>query len=242
VRADQYAQEPSFGGSPCENPGTGVAFFAMEIPSLGARDRNTLVILGAGATRGASFVHGDAVVQPPLDYGFFQVLQMSATGRTLAGRSLIDHVRTVYGPALNVGLETVFNNLDAARVFHETFKIARGRHLEEPRRLIDALRIVLPALLGETISGPCDFHSALARRLRVGDAVISLNYDCVIDRALADDAGFRFDPERGGYGVEVDSGAALWRRSGRGKRPGQAQVEPLSPGRVSSHLTAEATP
>src|SRR6266540_4581610 len=191
----------------------------MEIPSIGARERSTLVILGAGATRGASFVAGDALVPPPLDYDFFQVLQMSATGRGPSGRALIDHVRTVYGPAVDIGLETVFNNLDAARVFHATFKIARGRHLEEPRRLIDALRVVLPELLGETIVDHCDFHAALASRLRVGDAVISLNYDCVIDRALAAHAGFRFDPERGGYGVPVDSGADPWRRSGRGKRP-----------------------
>jgi hypothetical protein len=190
----------------------------VEIPSIGAKERNTLVILGAGATRGASFVKSDDLIAPPLDADFFQVLQMSATGRTPAGRTLIDHVRTVYGSALNVGLETVFNNLDAARVFHSTFNITKGRYLEEPKRLIDALRLVLPALLGESIHGECDFHAALANRLRVGDAVVSLNYDCVIDTALREHAGFRFDPERGGYGVPVASGADAWRRSGRGKR------------------------
>jgi SIR2-like domain len=131
----------------------------------------------------------------------------------------VDHVRTVYGSALDAGLENVFNNLDAARVFHATFNIKKGRILEEPNRLIDAPRVVLPALLGETISQHCAFHEALAVRLRVGDAVISLNYDCVVDRALAEHAGFRFDVERGGYGVPVSSGADLWRRSGRGKRP-----------------------
>jgi hypothetical protein len=132
---------------------------------------------------------------------------------------LLEHVRTVYGPALNVGLETVFNNLDAARTFHEEFKVTRGRVLREPRRLIDALRTVLPALLGESISrGACSTHAALAERLYVGDAVISLNYDCVMDEALRTNAGFRFDPERRGYGVDVADGAELWRKSGRGKR------------------------
>ena len=191
----------------------------VEIPLLGAKERNTLVILGAGATRGAEFVDKDALVPPPLDNDFFQVLQMSQTGRTAEGRQLVDHVRTVYGPALDVGLETVFNSLDAARVFHSTFNITKGRILEEPSRLIDALRVVLPALLGETIGDDCGYHNALSGRLRVGDAVVSLNYDCVADRALANHAGFRFDAERGGYGVPVSSGADLWRRSGRGKRP-----------------------
>lgn len=191
---------------------------AVDIPSLGLKDRKTLLILGAGATRGASFVKADAAVPPPLDLDFFQVLQLSASGRSAEGRSLIEHVRTVYGPALSIGLETVFNNLDAARTFHEKFNVTRGRILEEPRRLIDALRTVLPALLGETITGSCTTHAAIASRLYVGDVVISLNYDCVMDDALREHAGFRFDPDRGGYGLDVATGAEHWRRSGRGKR------------------------
>ncbi len=143
---------------------------------------------------------------------------MSASGRSDEGRKLIEHVRTVYGPALTVGLETVFNNLDAARTFHEKFKVTSGRLLEEPKRLIDALRIVLPELLGESITGQCSTHAALAGRLSVNDAVISLNYDCVMDDALRNHAGFRFDPQRGGYGLPVAKGANVWRRQGKGKR------------------------
>jgi len=191
----------------------------MEIPSIGARERATLVVIGAGATRGASFVSSDGLLPPPLDADFFQVLQMSATGRTAEGRALIEHVRTVYGPSMGVGLETTFNNLDAARVFHHQFNITRGRALQEPKRLMDHLRVVLPQLLGETIHGECDFHRALAARLRVGDAVVSLNYDCVMDMALRAHAGFRFDPDRGGYGAGVVSGADDWKNSGRGRRP-----------------------
>jgi hypothetical protein len=190
----------------------------VDIPSLGLKDRKTLVILGAGATRGASFVEPDAAVPPPLDQDFFQVLQMSASGRSDEGRKLIDHVRTVYGPALNTGLETVFNNLDAARIFHQKFNVTSGRILEEPKRLIDALRTVLPELLGESITDSCSTHRAIASRLYVGDAVVSLNYDCVMDDALRTHAGFRFDPERGGYGLEVAEGANDWRRHGKGKR------------------------
>src|SRR4051794_14552010 len=139
----------------------------MEIPSLGCKRRTTLVILGAGATRGASFVESDEPLRPPVDRDFFKVLQVSRTGRTDAGRSLLEHVRTIYGPALDVGLETVFNNLDAARTFHNAFKVKRGRHLEQPTRLIAALNAVVPSLLGETISGECAYHSALASRLQV---------------------------------------------------------------------------
>jgi hypothetical protein len=192
---------------------------AMELPAIGGKERKTLVLLGAGATRGASFVATDAAVTPPLDADFFQVLQMSETGRIGEARELLDHVRRVYGPGLDVGLETVFNNLDAARTFHDEFHVGRGRRLQQPGRLIDALRTVLPRLLGESISGPCAFHAILASHLRVGDAVISLNYDCVMDQALSHSAGFRFDPERGGYSLPVEAGAEQWRRAGRGRRP-----------------------
>lgn len=192
---------------------------SVNIPALNGKDRKTLVILGAGATRGASFVQPDVPVPPPLDADFFQVLQMSETGRKHEARELLDHVRATYGPALEVGLETVFNNLDAARVFHSEFALGRGRRLQQPQRLIDHLRVVVPGLLGESISGHCEYHALLAARLHVGDAVISLNYDCVMDHALCEHAGFRFDPDRGGYGAPIQSGAELWRRGGRGKRP-----------------------
>lgn len=191
----------------------------VNVPGLGGKDRKTLVILGAGATRGASFVGGDTPVPPPLDADFFQILQMSATGRGAEARELLEYVRSNYGPALDVGLETVFNNLDAARVFHNEFAIGRGRRLQQPQRLIDNLRVVLPQILGETVTADCDYHARLAGRLHVGDAVISLNYDCVMDLALRDHAGFRFDPDRGGYVHPVAGGADGWRRGGRGKRP-----------------------
>ena len=107
----------------------GLKLPAVEIPSLGCKKRTTLVILGAGATRGASFVETDQPLQPPVDRDFFRVLQVSSTGRSDHGRRLLSHVRTVYGAALNVGLETVFNNLDAARTFHSAFNVTRGRHI-----------------------------------------------------------------------------------------------------------------
>lgn len=178
-----------------------------------------MVVLGAGATRGAEFV-AQARLPPPLDRDFFRLLQMSRTGRGAEGRALLDYVRDVYGPGLDIGMETVFSNLDAAQTFHETITIARGRPFQEPRRLIDAFRSVLPQLLLETIGyEDCGYHAALADGLRPTDVVVSLNYDCVIDRALISYAGARFSAERGGYGVDVGTGGAHWRGVARGRQP-----------------------
>jgi hypothetical protein len=193
----------------------------MKPRRLGNRDRKTLVILGAGATRGAEFVSSvSSAIVPPIDRDFFQILQLSEVGQTSAALDLLAHVWEVYGPDLDVGMETVFSNLQSAQAFHEKFNISRGRILTQPGRLIDNFNEVLPALMGETINdNSCGYHDAIARSLRTDDAVISLNYDCLIDRSLRDHAGSRFDPQKGAYGVPVATGYADWRSKSRGPQP-----------------------
>lgn len=178
------------------------------------------MVIGAGATRGASFVD-PAKLPPPLDRDFFRVLQMSQTGRTNEGRALLEHVREQYGPAMDVGMETVFSNLDAAKEFHEHVRVGGGAQARWPERRIDDFRTVLPSLLGETVGDEaCSHHGALAYQLRATDAVVSLNYDCVIDRALCSpQAGNRFAAARKGYGVDAVGEVADWRGHARGRSP-----------------------
>lgn len=191
----------------------------MKLPELGLHERKTLVVLGAGATRGSSFAEQSAV-PPPLDRDFFQILQMSSTGRSAAGRKLLEHVRRFYGPALDVGMETVFNNLDAAATFHQELNVGPGAVPQWPVRLIDAFRTVLPGLLGETIGNEaCRYHDELAARLRATDAAVTLNYDCVMDRSLCAQAGNRFSAERLGYGVPIAAGAEHWHGTAPGPSP-----------------------
>lgn len=191
----------------------------MEIQKLGSPDRKTLVVLGAGASRGASFANG-ALLPPPVDRDFFQILQMSRTGRTEDARALLEHVRDAYGPALDIGMETVFSNLDAAKTFAQEVKIDPGPTVTWPKKMIGTFRRVLPELLGETIgSAKCEHHLALARQLTTIDNVVSLNYDCLIDRALCEAAGSRFAADRGGYGVEVASGGDHWKGTAKGRAP-----------------------
>lgn len=191
----------------------------MEIPSLGLPKRKTLVVLGAGASRGASFVGGNAL-PPPVDRDFFQILQMSGTGRTRQGRRLLEHVREAYGPSLEVGMETVYSNLEAADTFSAQLKIHPGPTVVRWGRLIEDFNRVVPQLWEETINDEvCDHHVALARGLKAIDSVISLNYDCLIDRALCDHAGSRFSADRGGYGVDVGTGGQDWHGTAPGPVP-----------------------
>ena len=201
----------------------------MEIEKLGSPDRKTLVILGAGASRGASFVENSTMLPPPVDRDFFQILQMSKTGRSDDGRALVDYVRDAYGPALDVGMEAVFSNLDAASTFHHEVKIDPGPQTIWPTKLVDSFRRVLPELLGETIgAAECDYHLALARRLNTIDNVVSLNYDCLIDHALCTAAGSRFAAGRGGYGVDTAMGTHEWKGTAKGRQPKPSTLSPTA--------------
>jgi hypothetical protein len=182
---------------------------------FGVRDTPSLILLGAGATRGASFVRPDSErPPPPLDVDFFSVLHDSHAGRRSDARLLTDHVYATYG-TLGHGphprLETVFSNLALAATYYDNFRLSNEPHPRpRPSRLLDCIRDVIPELLGEAIQDHrCEFHSALARHITAQDVIISLNYDCLMDRALQEDCHAGFDPAQGAYGVPVGD-AAGW--------------------------------
>jgi hypothetical protein len=64
-------------------------------------------------------------------------------------------------------------------------------------------------MLNLTTSRACEYHELLAGLLSTQDAVISFNYDCLMDRALRDKAGEKWRPEVG-YGTTVTNGASSW--------------------------------
>jgi hypothetical protein len=108
-------------------------------------------------------------------------------------------------------MEAVFVELEGAAEFHEEFHVSRGRILREPRRTIDHFYRVLPAVLARSITASCAHHELLASFLESGDAVISFNYDCLMDEALKSDGGKRWNPHTG-YGFQAASGAKAWKQ------------------------------
>jgi hypothetical protein len=178
--------------------------------------RPTLVVLGAGATRGASFVGTDRNLHPPpLDSDFFKLLSRSPAGRSQQARALLQYVRKNHSATLDASMEAIFIELEGSAQFYQQFNITRGRIVREPQRTIDHFYRVLPAVMRHSITRGCRFHRALASALESGDSVISFNYDCVMDRALKSNGGRRWDPESG-YGFPVANGADHWKDWGGG--------------------------
>jgi len=176
----------------------------------------TLVILGAGASRAASFASENRSPLPPLDLDFFRQLQRLAPSRPVD--HLLAFVRSEFGARLNVSMEEFFSQAEYTDRFHTQLKVDRGRRTGRYKKALEAFYESIPLLFDKAVGdGRCEHHQRLARMLFTDDAVISFNYDCIIDAALRDAARIRWDPGKEGYGFKVKAGAEQWRgRRGKG--------------------------
>lgn len=77
---------------------------------------------------------------------------------------------------------------------------------------------LIPELFGAAISDVnCRWHDALVAGMDAGDAIVSFNYDCVIDRSLRNIGKRKWDP-RVGYGVPAGGAYEDWMdHSGTGR-------------------------
>ena len=72
------------------------------------RRRDAVILLGAGATRGAEFVTPGAVCSPPLDTDFFVQLRRSGLAGDHDGRRLLEFVDEEFG-GLEVRMESFYS-------------------------------------------------------------------------------------------------------------------------------------
>lgn len=176
--------------------------------------RKTLVILGAGATRGASFVDDPSGVLPPLDRDFFQ--QLTRLDQTRESRRLLEFIRSEYGHELGLSMERFFSEADYTDRFHRDLNVDPGPIVKRYRLALQDFYHALPRLLDVSTAASCVFHGQLASLLHTQDCVLSFNYDCVMDGALRDRAGRRWDPDKDGYAFPVIAGGPDWRTHGSG--------------------------
>ena len=177
----------------------------MRITRIGF-NRKTVVILGAGATRGASFVNGAPGALPPLDSDFFTQAQRLSTAkpRSLTTQLIRDVVGT-FGSNFALTMEGYLTRLEQLAHVLDDYRF-RGRPpaVNEYQRMRADFLQILAALLDESIGrGPvCDYHARLVTALSARDTVLSLNYDWLIDHTLKTHGFGKWNP-RIGYGVAV---------------------------------------
>ncbi len=159
------------------------------MPPFSPGDR--VVVIGAGATRGAS-TSRRRVVRPPLNNDFFTQLQRVEAEKH---RDLVDEVISdvtqLFGSNFSLTMEDYFSQLASIERMNElTGRAPRrfnGRTVAEMRKsLRGGLAAVLEASTDVSKKGtaPCAYHGVLVEHLNPRDTVISFNYDCVMDHAL----------------------------------------------------------
>jgi hypothetical protein len=174
-----------------------------------------VVVLGAGATRGASFVSKTAAAcLPPLDTDFFEQLQR--TGDESYADLILPIVRNIFGTKQEPSLETAFSALE------QSVKLVKAGCMGQPSEallreydsaiflLYKGLQTVFSKSLVEwkprewAVHRLCDYHLALAKVLSAKDTVLSFNYDCLFDSVIEESFGNKWDPELG-YGFNLVS-------------------------------------
>ena len=188
--------------------------------------RRTLVILGAGATRGAEFVdESQPTPLPPLDNDFFEQLsRMSSDSGVSSNTSdLFSFTRDEFGSEVGLSMEEFLSEVEYTDRFHTEFNIDPGPAVKRYQKALDNFHKVLPELLNDTCHQNCSYHDKLAESLRTKDCVISFNYDCLIDEAIKNNTLKRWDPATsangasGGYGFQPVNGSRYWRDHSTGR-------------------------
>lgn len=170
-------------------------------------------ILGAGATRGASFVSEKLnPCLPPLDGDFYNQLQRGQNDKHKElVKTVIKDTVELFGTNFRVTMETVFTLLDQmVRMISTTgeFRDFKRDELQQKKnRLIQAVGAVLEESMCEPQtrkSYECKYHTKLVEMLESDDHIITFNYDCLIDEALKKHGGQKWNA-RYGYGFKLGS-------------------------------------
>jgi hypothetical protein len=184
------------------------------------RDRKTLFILGAGATRGA-FSHAllnRKRIRAPLNGDFFNVVETFVRAQRDRGgvQARYQRVRQVFRSEFPtrgrwpIGMEEAFSLLYVSKDFPEIYRAPQGRHRQAGSRkeIEDFLRLTFAILtVIESKAASDSLYDRLVANLGPEDCIVTLNYDTMLDSALVRSG---WNPEKG-YGIGGTSGKIKWR-------------------------------
>jgi hypothetical protein len=199
---------------------------------VGDRNLKAVLLLGAGATRGAipHVLHCGKRIKPPLNGDFFKVAETYARGEgpRSAAQHRLNRLRAIFKRDLPLkGLPTMeeaFSLLYVAKDFPEIYNRGRGRRRVAGVRkeIDDFLHLLFPILsLLEQNNSYSTGYDRLAKTLRTGDTILTLNYDTLLDSALHRRG---WDPATG-YGISGTQRKVDWRKSKLDEEETRLQVE-----------------
>jgi hypothetical protein len=143
-----------------------------------------LFVLGAGATRGASFVNASKnPCLPPLDLDFYAQLQRIRNRKHQSTvREVIEDTVELFGVNFQVTMEAVFTTLEqTARMIETTGEnrdFKRGDLDEKKERLMQAIAATLEESLcagGQRVGTKCKHHRKLVAMMKPDDVSAAEN-------------------------------------------------------------------
>jgi SIR2-like domain len=184
----------------------------MDLNRIGFKGRGCLV-LGAGATRGASFLERAPVrlPLPPLDADFFtQIQRMTLLSNQQIAKRLLRFTVGEFGVGFKLTMEQFFTQVETLPQIFEQLRITKGRSYRQPASAMRWFRQALAAVFqesliteiaGASVPHRCGYHTRLAGALNGQDTILSFNYDCLIEESLRMNCA-AWDP-RYSYGIPL---------------------------------------
>ena len=172
-----------------------------------------VILFGAGATR-AAFGKGDP--PPPLDTDFFEIaLQIGSRGTGKLAKKVAKNVYELYDRVIGIGLEQYYRDIET-RLELGTFAKSANRPMNWNARredLEELIRRVLIQTTCEMNEGPAkvkasSLHKVVLKRIEKDDALLTFNYDTLIEESMPKTTSL-WTP-REGYGINVTGVKHAW--------------------------------
>src|ERR1043166_6718211 len=202
----------------------------MRINELGITNKKATVILGAGAARGAK-CFDNSLLPAPLDADFFALMQRVQHKEKLLS-DFLGFLRGEFGEGACPRMEELFTQLEALEEFHSNLRITPGprvrKYGDQLSKFVEIRSTFFRHLFVDNANQTrtCEYHDSLAQALNADDTIISFNYDCLMDGALARHGGRSWDPATG-YCLDVTGNSVPWSSvTGRG-RPAKNPIQVL---------------
>ncbi len=178
----------------------------MKFFCTGETSLRTCIVLGAGASYGDEWLFGKSYSRPPLDAGFFDYLSYwGQRVSPLTFETVLALAKREFGTFRGAGLEELFNRLTAKYQFGKDLPrsllrsdtITSLKDIEtQASQELEALKSTIYSVYSyfskgqppfvQFSSGNSSYHIPLVERLDWHDAILTFNYDCIVEECIAE--------------------------------------------------------
>jgi hypothetical protein len=172
-------------------------------------------IFGAGATMGSLIDTSD--IAPPVDNNFFSIAgRVPSHGTPQLANRVLKNVWDLYGEVYGVGLERYYSDIETRCRIGKCIKQPHKKMDWEKRKadLVELIRrvyVFTTSYLEKNMVMPrlSDAHSNILKYLKRNDAILTFNYDLLIEESFGEKSIWN---PIDGYGFHIPGKTTIWCR------------------------------